>query len=67
MVTLTFCIFFGKVVGCLWFAISYRLNDMARTKCAFLMWFVPLKTFFGYGLGREMVEESGEVSDWCRM
>ena len=30
------------------------------------MWFVPLRTFCRYGFGREMAEESGDVSDWQR-
>lgn len=31
------------------------------------MWFVLLETFYRYGFGLEMTEESGAVSDWWRM
>ena len=43
------------------------IKRFSSHKYVVLMWFVSLKTFFWYGFGLEMAEESGEVSDWCRM
>lgn len=65
---INFCIFFWHS-GWMSVGLLFRTNKtiLASTKCAFLMWFVPLRTFCRYGFGCEMAEESGDVSDWWRM
>ena len=68
LVTLTF-VFVGKVLGhwmsgCCYFV---PIKRFSWRKMCILMWLVPLRTFCRYSFGRERIEESGAVSDWCRM
>lgn len=66
MVTLTFCIF-GQSGWMSLVCYFVPIKRFSLHKMCIMVWFVLLKTFLRYSLGREIVEESGEVSDWCRM
>lgn len=62
-----FCIFWGQSGWMSLVCYFVPIKRFGRCKMCILMWFVPLKTFCQYSFGRERVEESGAVLDWCRM
>ncbi len=66
VVTLTF-VFFWHSGWMSWVCYFVPIKRFGQDKMCILMWFVPLRTFCRYGFGREMAEESWEVSDWWRM